>query len=132
MRTQNNDLVLSTSTLEGSKVKNLSDETIGDIKDIMLDAETGEVVYAVLSVNTGFLNLESKYFAIPWQVFSFNTVDEVLVLDIDKDRLKNSPGFDKDHWPKGPQTEFINEINTYYGVESNRMGRAEPETTTPR
>ena len=49
-----------------------------------------EVQYVVLSVNTGFLNLESKYFAIPWQVFSFNTVDEVLVLDIDKDRLKNT------------------------------------------
>ncbi|MBK6264072.1 PRC-barrel domain-containing protein [Marivirga sp. S37H4] len=132
MRNQNNDLILSTSTLEGSKVKNLSDETIGDIKDIMLDAETGEVAYAVLSVNTGFLNLESKYFAIPWQVFSFNTVDEVLVLDIDKERLKNSPGFDKDNWPTGPQTEFINEINTYYGVETNRMGRAEPEHRTPR
>lgn len=130
MRNEDNDLVLSTSTLEGSKVKNLSNETIGDIKDIMLDADTGEVVYAVLSVNSGFLNLESKYFAIPWQVFSFNTVDEVLVLDIDKDRLKNSPGFDKDNWPKGPQTEFISEINTYYGVESNRVRRT--ETRTPR
>ncbi|GAA5029869.1 hypothetical protein GCM10011506_18450 [Marivirga lumbricoides] len=128
MQSENNDLVLSTSTLEGSKVKNLSNETVGEIKDIMLDADTGEVQYVVLSVNTGFLNLESKYFAIPWQVFSFNTVDEVLVLDIDKDRLKNSPGFDKDNWPKGPQSEFINEVNTYYGVESNRVNRVAART----
>ncbi len=124
MRNQNNDLILSTSSITGSSVRTLSDEKVGSIKDIMLDTETGEVVYAVLSVDTGFLNLDSKYFAIPWQAFSFNSHhDDVFVLDVDRERLENSPGFDKDNWPSGPQTDFINEMNTYYGVDSSSRSR---------
>lgn len=132
MNNEMNDLILSSSTITGSTVKNLKDDKIGTIKDIMLDTETGEVVYVVLSVNTGFLNLENKYFAIPFQAFTFHSHrDEVLSLDIDKDRLKDSPGFDSDNWPKGPQTEFINEVNTYYGIDRNGRGsnRAEMHST---
>ncbi len=121
MENRRNDFILSTSSITGSTVRTLGDEKIGTIKDIMLDTEAGEVVYAVLSVDTGFLNLDSKYFAIPWQAFSFNeNYEDVFVLDIDKHRLENSPGFDKDNWPSGPQTEFIDEMNTYYGVESSK------------
>lgn len=121
MENRTNELILSTSTIEGSTVRSLSDERIGTIKDIMLDTDSGEVVYVVLSVDTGFLNLGSKYFAIPWQAFSFNShFDDVFILDIDKERLENSPGFDKDNWPSGPQREFITEIHTYYGIDSSR------------
>lgn len=123
MNNEMNDLILSSSSITGSDVISLQDEKIGTIKDIMLDTETGEVVYAVLSVNTGFLNLANKYFAIPWQAFIFHSNrDEVLSLDIDKDRLERSPGFDKDNWPSGPQNEFINEINAFYEIDSNRSG----------
>jgi sporulation protein YlmC with PRC-barrel domain len=127
MENRTNELILSTSTIEGSTVRSLSDEKIGTIKDIMLDTDSGEVVYVVLSVDTGFLNLGSKYFAIPWQAFSFNShFEDVFILDIDKNRLENSPGFDKDNWPSGPQREFISQIHDYYGIDSSRrsLGRS--------
>ncbi len=118
MNNEFKDLILSSSSIVDSKVISLRDEKIGTIKDIMLDTERGEVAYLVLSVDTGFLNLDSKYFAIPFQSFIFHSDrEEVLTLDIDKDRLENSPGFDKDNWPKGPQREFINEVNEYYGID---------------
>lgn len=120
MNNEMRDLKLSASTINGSKVKNLKDEKVGEIKDLMIDTDTGDIAYAVLSVDTGFLNLESKYFAIPFQAFNFHSQrDDVLTLDIDKDRLKESPGFDKDNWPQGSQAEFIDEVNTFYGVERN-------------
>ncbi len=121
MNNELKNLILSSSSITGSSVKNLKDEKVGEIKDLMIDTESGEVAYAVLSVNTGFLNLESKYFAIPFQAFTFHSHrDEVLTLDIDKERLKDSPGFDKDNWPKGPQREFIDEVNAFYGIDRNR------------
>jgi sporulation protein YlmC with PRC-barrel domain len=123
MRNQPNEMIRRTSKIEGCTVRTLGDDKVGTIKDIMLDAESGEVVYAVLSVDSGFLNLDSKYFAIPWSAFSFNShYDDVFILDVNKEKLENSPGFDKDNWPTGPQTEFINEMNTYYGV-TGRMNR---------
>ena len=113
-----NNLILSAGTINGTTVKNATDEKLGEIKDIMLDTESGKVAYAVLSVNTGFMNLENKYFAIPWAALEFDTAQEdVVIFNVDKERLENSPGFDKDNWPDAPQTEFINEVHTYYGYD---------------
>lgn len=119
MRNNQNDFILSSSSIAKTKVRSTNGEDIGKIEDLMIDTDSGEVVYAVLSVNTGFLNLGSKYFAIPLQVFDFDTGSEEIVLNIDKERLENSPGFDKDNWPSGPQHDFIDEVNTFYGSGAN-------------
>ena len=112
-----NELILSCSSITGTSVRTPGDEKVGEIKDVMLNTTTGDVAYVVLSVDTGFLNLQSKYFAIPWQVLSFDTAHkEVIIFDIDKERLERSPGFDKDNWPAGPQLEFIDEVHNYYGL----------------
>ncbi|MGF1637574.1 MAG: PRC-barrel domain-containing protein [Cyclobacteriaceae bacterium] len=122
MKNLRNELILSSSSIEGTEVRTLNDEKIGTIKDIMLSPEEGEVVYFVLSVDTGFLNLDSKYFAIPPTALNFDTRNEVIRFDVDKERLENSPGFDKDNWPTGPQVEFIEKVNTYYQVaEQHRL-----------
>ncbi|GAB3668522.1 hypothetical protein GCM10028791_43900 [Echinicola sediminis] len=118
MRNEMNHLILSGSSIKGTKVKNLSDETIGKIKDLMIDTSSGDIAYAVLEVDTGFLNLGSKYFAIPWQALSLdNHQEEVILLDVNKKKLEESPGFDKDKWPSGPQFDFISQVHSYYGYK---------------
>jgi len=113
-----NHLTLSTSILKDTTVRNAADEKLGVIKDVMLDMEAGRVAYVVLSVDTGLLNLDNKYFAIPWEAFHFDASQEdVIILNIDKEKLKNSPGFDKHNWPTSPQHNFINEVYTYYGYD---------------
>ena len=113
-------VLLSASSIAGTSVRNLRDENIGSIKDVMLYTDTGEVAYAVLSVNTGFLNLGSKYFAVPWEAFSCvraqRSGEEVITLDVDKEKLEKSPGFEKDNWPLSPQSEIIAASFKYYGV----------------
>ncbi|AWW33250.1 PRC-barrel domain containing protein [Echinicola strongylocentroti] len=121
MRNEVNDLILSSSSLSGTTVKTPQDEKIGSIKDLMIETSTGHIAYVVLEVDTGFLNLGSKYFAIPWQALSLdNHQDEVIILDVNKESLEKSPGFDKDNWPTGPQYDFINKVNAYYGVSENK------------
>jgi sporulation protein YlmC with PRC-barrel domain len=117
--------IISASTLEGANVKTPSDEGIGEIKDIMIDVSTGVISYAVLSVSTGFLNLESKYFAVPLGAFNFDHFSDdynakVLILDVSREKLENSPGFDKDNWPTHPDSEFVDSVNSYYGIEERR------------
>ena len=36
------------------------------------------------------------------------------VLDIEKERLKDAPGFDKDHWPSMADRTWASEIYSYY------------------
>lgn len=121
---QHNNLMLSSSTIEGTKVRNLQDEKLGDVKDLMIDVDSGRIVYAVLSVSEGFLNLDSKYFAIPWQALQFDTNNEIARLDVNEEKLENSPGFDKDHWPTSPQRDFVDEVYSYYGYDSYYNTRA--------
>ncbi len=118
MRDERRHLILSASSIIGTKVKTPRDENIGEIKEIMLDTATGEVSYAVLSVSTGFLNMGSKYFAVAWKAFYFDTAqDDVIILDVSKERLEKSPGFDKDNWPAHADYEFIDSVYSYYGFE---------------
>ncbi|MCH7410593.1 PRC-barrel domain-containing protein [Belliella sp. DSM 111904] len=116
MENSTNHQILNLNEIKNATVENYSGETIGTIDDVMIDGHDGHIAYVALQVNTGFLNMGSKYFAIPWRAFSFkNLEDRLLLLDVDKQKLEDSPGFDKDNWPTGPQYEFISEVHSYYG-----------------
>ncbi|WP_420459790.1 PRC-barrel domain-containing protein [Neolewinella sp.] len=111
-----NNLILSSTSITGTNVTNQKGENLGEIKDLMIDTESGRVNYAVLSFG-GFLGLGDKYFAIPFEAFSVNTTTEKFVLNVSKDRLENAPGFDKDNWPKTNDHTYWNNLYTHYGVE---------------
>lgn len=105
---------LSATSINGTDVKNSAGEDLGDIKDIMLNTQTGQIEYYVLSFG-GFLGMGDKYFAVPCEAVSFDTDEECAVLDVTKERLKTAPGFDKDNWPNMADSSFRNQIHDFYG-----------------
>jgi sporulation protein YlmC with PRC-barrel domain len=104
---------LSASTLTGDSVKNLQGESLGDLKDIMIDTTTGSIAYGVLSFG-GILGMGEKLFAVPWSALQVDGQNEQLLLNVAKDRLKDAPGFDKDHWPNFADTTFATQVRDYY------------------
>ncbi len=109
-------LALSTHTLIGDKVKNLKGEEIGTVEEIMIDIYTGRVAYAVLSFG-GFMGVGNKLFAVPWSALTVDTDHEWFVLDADKQKLENAPGFDKNDWPKLPSGQWYHQVYQYYKQE---------------
>ncbi|MGJ7549740.1 PRC-barrel domain-containing protein [Pseudomonas alloputida] len=107
--------LMGADTLIGNDVYNTQNEDLGDIKEIMLDTASGKVAYAVLSFG-GFLGMGEKLFAVPWGALRLDTVNKRFVLDADKDRLKNAPGFDKDNWPNMSDPIWGKGIHDYYGT----------------
>lgn len=104
------------SQLIGADVENTQGEDLGDITDIVVNRADGSVVYAVLSAG-GFLGIGEKYFAIPMEAFKSAADDEdKLILDIDKERLTNAPGFDKSYWPDMADEKWGAQIHAYYGI----------------
>jgi sporulation protein YlmC with PRC-barrel domain len=98
------------------KVVNTSGEDLGKIEDLVIDIRDDRISYAILSFG-GFLGMGDKHFAIPWQDLSINIFKSVAVLNIDKDRLKNAPGFDKDNWPDMSDSDWARGIHKHYGTE---------------
>lgn len=111
--------LMGADTLIGDSVVNGVEEDLGDIKEIMLDMNTGQVAYAVLAFG-GFLGMGEKLFAVPWQALHLDTINHRFVLNVEKERLKTAPGFNKDAWPDMSDVNWANQIHTFYGTDPNR------------
>jgi sporulation protein YlmC with PRC-barrel domain len=107
--------VFRAKTLIGYKVKNRQGEDLGKIEELAIDPETGQIAYAVLSFG-GFLGLGDKLFAIPWSALQPRHSEEVFMLDVDKEQLKNAPGFDKDKWPDMADRRWGAGVHGFYGA----------------
>ena len=81
----------------------------------MLDVVNGNIAYAVLSFGS-FLGLGEKLFAVPWSAFKLDTENKRFLLHINKERLQNAPGFDRDNWPNLADQTWANDIHAYYGI----------------
>lgn len=107
---------LSASTLNGTHVVNSQGQDLGHIEDFMIDLNTGRILYTVLSFG-GILGIGDKLFAVPFESFTVDQNNENFLLDVNKDRLENAPGFDKNNWPSMANTDFQNEVYSYYNVD---------------
>ncbi|MDG6244270.1 MAG: PRC-barrel domain-containing protein [Methanolobus sp.] len=128
--------VLSASTIRGDSVENPQGEDLGNIEDIMIDLDRGMVAYTVLSFG-GVLGIGDKYFAIPWDALRIKPGEHKFIVNIDKEKLENASGFDKDDWPRSEEKthiEHVNRIFKYYGYkpywERVRETPSEKETST--
>src|SRR5919199_6085038 len=100
----------------GADVENPQGQNLGDIKDVVFDRASGRIAYAVVSFG-GFLGMGEKLFAVPWGAFSQPKADkDTFVLDVDKERLKNAPGFDSHNWPQMASREWVTNLYSYYNV----------------
>lgn len=108
------------STLIGMPVKNTGGENLGKINELVVDVESGEVLYAALSVG-GVLGVGDKLLAIPWKEFRVmhEEKDTYFLLDIAKEKLEVAPGFDEANWPDMADQEWRDEIDRYYHEEQD-------------
>lgn len=109
------------SKLIGMEVKNASGEDVGEIKDLIVDLKAERVNYAVLSYG-GALGVGDKLFAFPIKTFKPASDSDKLVLNVDKDKLKEAPGFDKNSWPDMANSKYREEVDRYFS--KNAVGAA--------
>ena len=107
--------LMGANTLIGNDVYSQDEENVGDIKEIMLNTNTGEVCYAVLSYG-GFLGVGTKLFAVPWEALTLDTENKRFVLNVDSSILEDAPGFDKDDWPDMADEIWAEKVHNFYSA----------------
>ena len=106
--------VVPASKIIGETVANHQGENVGKIHELVIDTRKNRVAYAVLSFG-GFLGMGNKLFAMPWEAFEFFATENKLILNVEKEKLKTAPGFDKDgKWPDFADTLWGESIYNYY------------------
>jgi hypothetical protein len=116
-----NPRVISASKVQGTSVVNPAQESLGSISDVVLDKYDGAVRYAVLEFG-GFLGMGSKLFALPWELLRYDPNVDAYVINIDKEVLKNAPGFDSDDWPDMGAVAFDTGLRRHYGLGDAAAG----------
>ncbi|MDB6038451.1 MAG: photosystem reaction center subunit [Verrucomicrobiales bacterium] len=111
----------------GMEVKNNNNEKLGEVKDMVLDPQSGRVQYVVLAVG-GFLGIGEKLLAVPYTSLRPSTENHKLVMNASRERIAQAPGFAATNWPdvRDPNWDgatFWNELN-----ESNRGNGAVHES----
>lgn len=114
--------IVSSDDVIGVNVENKEGENLGEIEALMLNKYHGNVEYVVLSFG-GFLNIGNKLFAMPWRIFNYDAERECFVIPVNKEKLKNSPGFERDNWPNMSDENWARSINDYYGTARTSVGR---------
>ena len=105
--------IVKASEIIGVKVRNIAGENLGSINEIVLDKLNGTICYLVLDFG-GMFGFNNKFFAMPWNLFSFDSKDNCFIVKLTKERLKDAPGFDKEYWPNFSDHKFISVVNKYY------------------
>jgi sporulation protein YlmC with PRC-barrel domain len=84
--------------IKGSKVINLKGETLGKIEDLIVDIDTGRIVYALLE-SGGVLGFGDKLFPVPWESLGALPSEGIFFLNQSKEQMEKAPAFNKNKVP---------------------------------
>lgn len=112
--------VFRSGNVIGMPVKTPEHKKIGNIEETVIDIQTGQVAYAVLSFG-GFFGFGNKFFAVPWEEFSFihDEKENYFIVDTSKEKLNELPGFDKEVWPDVANSDWDALVDAHYQVEDD-------------
>ena len=108
--------VQKASKLIGMPVKNVQDEKLGKVDNLLLDMTSGRVVAVVIS-SGGFLGIGDELSAVPPVALRFATDREGLQLDTTKEMLGKAPHFKTGEWPDFGQPEYVEGVYRAYSVD---------------
>jgi sporulation protein YlmC with PRC-barrel domain len=95
--------ILKASAVNGSTVRNMQNEELGLIEETVIDPESGEIGYVVLSVG-GFLGVGERLVAVPWDelriVESDDGADPYYVIEASKNYLEQRQSLGEENWPR--------------------------------
>jgi sporulation protein YlmC with PRC-barrel domain len=113
----------------GSGVINLEGEPIGTIDDLVIDIDTGNLLYAAIK-SGGFLGFGEKLFAVPWQSLTTVPAEGIFIIDQSKAKLEKASSFDVNNWPDVGDRNWRAGIYEFYRHHRPSPRNAVPVTST--
>lgn len=127
-RTAAEQWFMSADDILDKNVINPQGDDLGEISDMRIGFPEGRVQYLVLRYG-GVLGMAAKRFAIPPEAVIYRPGDDNFVVNIDKQRLDDEPGFDEDNWPETADFSLIQSAGAMTPPsreEAEAMKREEP------
>lgn len=107
------------SEVRGTAIENSAGESLGEIDDIVVNLNDGDVPFAVVAIG-GFLGIGEDRHPVPVNAFrapSGEPESDTLVLDIPKERLESAPHFPRGQYPNPTDEAYITKLRDHYRGE---------------
>jgi sporulation protein YlmC with PRC-barrel domain len=100
----------------GMSVRNLQNEKLGKVENILVDLPAGRIVAVVIS-SGGFLGMGDEFSAVPPSALSPAPKRDTLQMEASTDALRNAPHFKSGNWPDFSQSDYTAGVYRAYQVD---------------
>lgn len=105
--------VLSARDLFGVDVRNLQDEDLGDVQDVIVNPADGTASHLLVETG-GFLGMGEDFVAVPVGKVGFTDAMDVVLINMPEDAFENAPKITEDQINSLDQTEWRQETQSYF------------------
>lgn len=119
------------SQVLGLNVKNASNDTIGEVEDLVLDWKSGEILAVVIS-SGGFLGMADTLSSVPVSVLRYDHDAKAFKTKLTKEQLGKAPQFKTTAWPDysdATHTEALKDYRSSIGSDNNITDHAAADNT---
>jgi sporulation protein YlmC with PRC-barrel domain len=99
--------------LIGSELRNLKDERLGEISDIVLNPEQRDILYVLVS-RGGFLGFGGKLVAVRWRDLRATEDHELYVLDVAPTVMDKGPAVDRGNFAATASRDWQRALDQYW------------------
>lgn len=104
------------STVIGTKVMDTSGNTIGDVKDVVLDKLSNNIMFAIVSFG-GFLGIGEKYHPLPWSTLNYEPSMSGYVVSASKEQLQAAPADSLEELIRDQGVSYRDQAFDYYKAQ---------------
>ena len=110
--TPDQTLLIASNKVDEMAVRTREGDKLGHVYSYMVNKRTGTVTHAVLSLG-GLLGMGKSYYPLPFELLTYNAVDDVYQVTIDRQLLEGGPSW-SNNAPNFDQA-YADRVASYYG-----------------
>lgn len=104
------------SKVLGTKVQSPAGQKIGKVEDVIVDKESNNIMFAVLSFG-GFIGMGEKYHPVPWSSLDYDEAQNAYVVNYTKEQLEQAPAGSVEELTRDDGLNFRDRTYEYYKAE---------------
>jgi hypothetical protein len=113
-KTDHNSTLISSECVMGTDVFNHEGDKLGTIDAMLINKQSGQVRYAVMSFG-GFLGIGERFHQLPWTGLTYDTEKKGYLVNISQENLKGAPALSKEELANFDYDRQSASIDAYYG-----------------
>jgi hypothetical protein len=98
------------SEVLGAKVSSDGDETLGEIKDVIVDGRDGKIQFVLLDTD-----FSDKLLPVPWQALKVSDADEC-TMQCKRQKLESAPTIEEDQYGTLQSPDYIIRVYEFYEI----------------